>query len=269
MKKLLLILLELFIFMNPSVTSAQSRIIEFEAPKMKVFLPPAGMSNGKAVVVCPGGGYTHLAPDHEGYQWAPLFNNLGFAYAVVEYRLPDGNKNIPMDDVKRCFGILADNAAEWNIDADKIGIMGFSAGGHLASSIATHPVDGCRPAFQILFYPVISLDAAITHGGTRRGFLGDNPDMADVEEWSSDKKVNASTPPAILILCSDDKVVKPINGIKYYNALVENNVPAAMFVYPFGGHGWGYQSGFRQHEQMVQELTAWLKNIDYRPGSGK
>lgn len=240
---------------------AQSKVVEFESPKMKVFLPPKNTENGKTIVACPGGGYTHLAQNHEGYYWAPYFNNLGYTYAVVEYDFPNGDKNIPMNDVRKAFVILKDSAENWNIKPDKIGIMGSSAGGHLASTLATHPSEECNPAFQILFYPVISLDKEVTHSGTRKGFLGENPTEEEVVEWSSDKKVTSTTSPVFMALCSDDKVVKPINSILYYNSLVENQVPVAMFIYPEGGHGWGYRTKFKQREQMLQELTAWLKNL--------
>lgn len=240
---------------------AQSRVVEFDSPKMKVFLPPKDMGNGFAVVACPGGGYSHLAQNHEGYYWAPFFNNLGFAYAVVEYNLPGGDKNIPLNDIRKAFVIMKDSAENWGINPDKIGIMGSSAGGHLASAVATHPTEDASPAFQILFYPVISLDNELTHAGTRKGFLGDNPSAEEVLEWSSDKNVTASTPPAFMALSSDDKAVKPINSILYYNALVDNDVPAAMFIYPEGGHGWGYRTNFKQRDQMLRELTSWLNYL--------
>ena len=253
----------LIIAMTPgTVIFGQSKVVEFDSPKMKVFLPPKTTENGMAVVACPGGGYSHLAQNHEGYFWAPFFNNLGFAYAVVEYSLPKGNKQIPMNDIKEAFKILKDSAENWNIKTDKIGIMGSSAGGHLASTMATHPDEECRPAFQILFYPVISLEEDLTHKGTRKEFLGENPSEKEVREWSNNNNVTASTPPAFIALSSDDKAVNPINSTLYYNALVENSVPAALFIYPEGGHGWGYRSSFKYRDQMLQELTAWLKNLN-------
>lgn len=259
MQQIRLILLT-FLLSCTMAVFGQSRVIKFENPKVTVFLPPAGMENGKAVVACPGGGYTHLAQNHEGFYWAPFFNNLGYAFAVVEYRFPEGDRSKPIEDVEFAFKTLADNAEAWKINPDKIGIMGSSAGGHLASAIATHPTEVMKPAFQILFYPVISLESEITHGGTRRGFLGENPSQELVEEWSPDKRVTADIPPAFIALCSDDKVVKPINSILYYNALVENEVPVAMMIYPSGGHGWGYRTKFKQHDLMLSELTDWLKN---------
>lgn len=144
----------------------QGRIMEFDSPKLTVFLPNRHVATGKAVVVCPGGGYTHLAKDHEGFDWAPLFNNLGMACAVLQYKLPAGDNTIPMADVDAAFKLLADSASVWGINPESIGIMGSSAGGHLASTAATHTSPNCKPAFQILFYPVISMQDEITHMGS-------------------------------------------------------------------------------------------------------
>lgn len=240
---------------------AQGRIIEFDTPKLKVFLPPAGLGNGSTVVACPGGGYTGLAIGHEGYHWAPFFNNLGYALAVLEYKMPAGNREIPMTDVREAFKIIGDSASAWGLDRERIGIMGSSAGGHLASTIATHPTDGCKPAFQILFYPVISLDNAITHKGTRKGFLGENPSDALVGQWSAQNNVTSATAPAFIVLSGDDKVVPPDNSLLYYAALQHAGVPAAMHIYPTGGHGWGFRDRFAYHDIMLADLTDWLGRL--------
>ena len=241
--------------------AAQSRVIEISSPKMTVFLPPKGLESGKAVVALPGGGYSHLAVDHEGRHWAPFFNEAGVAYAVLEYSMPNGERNRPMGDVDAAFKVMADSAANWGFKADNIGIMGSSAGGHLAATMATHPTDNCKPAFQILFYPVVSLDPSITHKGTRKGFLGDNPAEEVEKNYSSELQVKPETPRAIMLLSSDDKTVPPANSIRYYTALIDNNVPATMMVYPTGGHGWGYRDSFRYHDQVLGELRAWLKSF--------
>lgn len=241
--------------------SAGDRVIEFETPRLKVFLPSGDTANGKAVVACPGGGYTHLAVNHEGYDWTPYFNNLGVTYAVLEYNFPDGNRDIPLKEVEAAFKIMTDSATVWNINPEKIGIMGSSAGGHLASSVSTHATAGSKPAFQILFYPVISLDGSITHGGTRKGFLGESPEPELVEEWSNQNKVDAGTPRAFIALSSDDTVVNPENSILYYSALQKAGVPVSMFIWPTGGHGWGYHTRFEYHDNMLDELAAWLKSF--------
>ncbi len=261
MKKFFILLSVVVMAMTGVRSVAQSRVVEFDNPRMKVFLPPKGMENGKAVVACPGGGYSHLAMDHEGYQWAPFFNDLGFAYAVVAYTMPKGDPSIPRNDLDKCFKIIADSASVWKIRPDSIGIMGSSAGGHLASAMSTHPTANCRPAFQILFYPVISFDAAITHKGSREGFIGPDPSEALVEEWSSDRAVTPQTPPAFITLCSDDKVVVPDNSLRYYKALTDAGVPATMIIYPTGRHGFGSRPAFKYHGLMTAELARWLKDL--------
>ncbi len=239
---------------------SQPRVVVLENPKMTVFLP--SVANGSAVIACPGGGYSHLARGHEGFDWAHFFNNLGFVYAVVEYSMPNGDRELPLGDVRSAYKIMSDSAEAWGVNRDRIGIMGSSAGGHLASSVATHPTAGCRPAFQILFYPVISLDNSITHKGTRKGFLGENPDDQLVAQWSSHNNVDRGTPPAFIVLSGDDKAVSPQNSILYFNALTKAGVPATLHIYPTGGHGWGYRPTFKYHDVMLNELAEWLKNLN-------
>ncbi|MDE6525383.1 MAG: alpha/beta hydrolase, partial [Paramuribaculum sp.] len=144
-------------------TFAQGRVVEVQSPSMRVYVPskPSGM----ALVACPGGGYSKVAADHEGYDWAPFFNSLGVTYAVLDYTLPDGDRSRPINDVAEAFRVLVDNGEEWHVDISRTGIMGFSAGGHLAAAMANGAVPDCRPAFQILFYPVVSLMPEITHPG--------------------------------------------------------------------------------------------------------
>lgn len=238
---------------------AQCRVVTFDQPKMTVFLP--SQPSGKALVACPGGGYSGLAKMHEGYDWAPYFNDLGIAYAVLEYRLPGGDKSIPMADVDAAFKILADSAQAWHFDPAKIGVMGSSAGGHLASTMATHPTETCRPAYQVLFYPVISLDMAVTHKGTRRKFLGEEPTDEEVAQWSSDKVVTDATPPAFIAVCADDKTVPVANSLAYFDALSRHGVWSEMHIYPTGGHGWGYRTSFDRHNEMLVQLTKWLQNL--------
>lgn len=261
MKTRTIIALSLAAIASLSSAYAQTQTVEFQSPKLTVTLPPEGLRNGKAVLACPGGGYSMLARGHEGFDWAPFFNDLGFAYAVVEYRMPEGNREIPMEDVRNAYKILVDSASVWGISPDAIGIMGSSAGGHLASTIATHPTTDCQPAFQVLFYPVITLEKELTHKGTRNGFLGTDPDRELVEEFSSQNKVSPTTPPAFITLSTDDDIVPAENSIMYYSALLKAGVPAAMMIYPTGGHGWGYRSSFKHHNEMTEALKAWLNNL--------
>lgn len=233
-------------------------------PEMRVYLPDSAVATGKMVVACPGGGYSHLSLDNEGYNWASYFNSQGIAYAVLKYRMPRGNRDVPLSDAKQALRLVRKNAVKWHINPYDIGIMGFSAGGHLASSVATHTDADIRPAFQILFYPVISMNLSKTHKGSVKNFLGDGQeDKSLVREYSNDLQVQRHiTPPAIILLSNDDRAVPPVpNGIAYYSALQRNGVDASLHIYPDGGHGWGFRTSFPWHNQMLDELTAWLKRL--------
>ena len=220
---------------------------------------------GRAVVDCPGGGYSHLAMDHEGHQWAEYFNRQGIAFFVLKYRMPKGDRNIPLSDAYQAMRTVRDSAAVWHINKEDVGIMGFSAGGHLASSVSTHAEYDARPNFSILFYPVISMDERITHKGSCINFLGEerktNPQL--VKEWSNDKAVRRHlTPRAIILMSSDDEVVPPVtNGVAYYSAMRNEGNECTMHVYPTCGHGWGFSPGIPFHEQMLNDLTSWLNHF--------
>ena len=220
---------------------------------------------GRAVVDCPGGGYSHLAMDHEGHQWAEYFNKQGIAFFVLKYRMPKGDRNIPLSDAYQAMRTVRDSAAVWHINKEDVGIMGFSAGGHLASSVSTHAEYDARPDFSILFYPVISMDERITHQGSCVNFLGEerntNPQL--VKEWSNDKAVRCHlTPRAIILMSSDDEVVPPVtNGVAYYSAMRNEGNECTMHVYPTCGHGWGFSPGIPFHEQMLNDLTSWLNHF--------
>ena len=223
---------------------------------------------GRAVVDCPGGGYSHLAMDHEGHQWAEYFNKQGIAYFVLKYRMPKGDRNIPLSDAYQAMRTVRDSAEVWHINKNDVGIMGFSAGGHLASSVSTHADEAVRPNFSILFYPVISMDERITHKGSCVNFLGEErkTNAKLVEEWSNDKAVRPQvTPRVILLMSSDDKVVPPVtNGVAYYTAMNKAGIECTLHIYPSGGHGWGFRNtaqGFRYHTQMLDDLTTWLQHF--------
>lgn len=230
-------------------------------PNIRVFLPEKDKANGMAVLCCPGGGYTHLATDHEGYDWAPFFNDLGYAFIVLKYRMPHEVTEVPISDVKEAMRVVRENAEKWNISPDKVGIMGSSAGGHLATTIATHSELGKQPYFQILFYPVVTFSDLDTHMGSRNSLIGKKPSHEMISLYSNEKQVSANTPPAILLLSDDDKVVPPANSTEYYNALKRHGVKAALHIYPSGGHGWGCRTRFKYHKEMIADLTAWLKTI--------
>ena len=230
-------------------------------PSIRVFLPEAGKATGRAVVCCPGGGYSHLATDHEGYAWAPFFNERGIALIVLKYRMPHGHTDVPISDAKEALRVVRENAQKWNIDPKKVGIMGSSAGGHLASTVATHSDSLTAPAFQILFYPVVTFDYRYTHKGSRHGLIGEQATQEMVDLYSNEKQVTAQTPPAIMLLSDDDRVVPSPNSVNYYLALKQHGIKATMHIYPSGGHGWGSRENFQYHKEMMSDLSAWLETV--------
>ena len=235
-------------------------VTQGDTSRITVFLADKRSATGRAVVICPGGGYSHLAMAHEGYDWATFFNQMGITTIVLKYRMPHGNRQLPFQDAEDAIKTVRQHASEWNIKTDDIGIMGSSAGGHLASTTATHAQGDAAPNFQILFYPVVSMDPKVTHRGSHDNLLGKEPGQQLELEYSNATKVTASTPRAFIVLASDDRAVKPQNSAEYYQALCENNVPAAMHSYPTGGHGFGFRSSFLYHPQMLLELSAWLRS---------
>lgn len=231
-------------------------------PSIKVFLPKGSIATGRAVLAFPGGGYGHLALEHEGNEWAPFFNKLGIALVVVKYRMPFGNADVPYSDACKAMLIVKENAKKWNINPNDIGIMGSSAGGHLASTLATHAEFSIRPAFQILFYPVISMDKNITHGGSRRNLLGKDVTSEKINYYSNELHVKRYTPITYIALSDDDLEVNPLNAINYYVALKKEKQSASLYIYPSGGHGWGYDKKFfAYHQQQQKDLENWLKSF--------
>ena len=226
---------------------------------MRVFLP--AQCNGTAILALPGGGYSHLAVAHEGYDWADFFNQQGIAYIVLRYRMPEGDKLRPISDVQKALAYIRSRAVEWGINPKKVGIMGSSAGGHLASTIATHSDAKTAPAFQILFYPVISMDERKSHAGSCRNFLGSAPKQSVIDLYSNDKQVTSATPPALILLCYDDTVVPPDNGIRYSMNMVTKGANAILLSYPDGGHGWGFNKDFKHHDEMLLQIKAWLRTL--------
>ena len=238
----------------------------------KVNITPDGQANmvaylpenpsGRAVVDCPGGGYTHLATQHEGHDWATYFNKQGIAFFVLTYRMPGGDRSIPMGDAQNAIRMVRDSAAAWHINPEDVGIMGFSAGGHLASTVSTHSEYDCRPNFSILFYPVISMNERESHKGSCQNFLGKEgqKDEQLVKSFSNQNAVvRHLTPPAIIITANDDGVVPPVtNAIAYYSAMRRMGNDCALYVYPTGGHGFGFRSTWAYHDQMLNDLTTWL-----------
>lgn len=242
-------------------TSILPKIIEIEEPSLRVFLPAPHLATGRTIVVCPGGGYKVVAINKEGYDWAPYFNKQGIALVVLKYRMPQGNYTIPIKDAEAAMKIVRDSAEVWNLNPNDVGIMGFSAGGHLASTIATHAKPELRPNFQILFYPVITMDKTYTHLGSHDNFLGHNVSDELEMEYSNEKQVTEETPRAFIVYSDDDKIVDPSNGVNYYLALKKRNVPSVLHIYPSGGHGWGNREDFLYKNEMMQELSSWLRSF--------
>lgn len=226
-------------------------------PAITVYTPmnPSGMT----VLMCPGGGYSHQASAHEGHDMADWYNALGITYVVLKYRLPYGDHTIPLADAEQAMRVLRKHATELGVDPQKVGIAGASAGGHLASTLATHySSPETRPDFQILFYPVVSMDTLKTHMGSRKNLLGENPSDEIVKLYSNETQVTPDTPKAFIILSSDDGAVPPANSLDYYSALLANKVKASLHAYPVGGHGWGFRDKFPYKRQWTEELEKWL-----------
>jgi len=246
-------------------------------PELDFFPAKAENNTGTAVIICPGGGYMKLSYTHEGKEIAEWFNSFGINAFVLKSRLPSDkimtHKSVgPLQDAQEAMRIVRRNANIWNIDAHKIGIMGFSAGGHLAASLSTHYADSiypsdktsARPDFSILIYPVISMDTTITHKGSRTNLLGKNPTDKLVEFFSNEKNINTETPPAFLAHAMNDKAVPVQNSINYALALNEKNIPVELHIYEKGGHGFGISNPNSTESSWTKACKFWLetKNND-------
>ena len=250
---------------------------KWDKPNVTVYLAAKEKANGAAVVVCPGGGYGALAMDHEGKQVAEYYNSLGVHAFVLQYRIANKDRpgpvgKAPLYDAQRAIRLVRSKAKEYGIDPARIGLMGFSAGGHLASTAGTHfdngaenrkdPIErvSCRPDWLVLGYPVISMEDGVTHGGSKRNLFGANPTPEQVLEFSNDKQVTDKTPPTFLFHTHEDTTVLPENSIRFYLALKKAKVPAELHLYEKGRHGVGInpKTG-TPTDQWKDRLTEWLK----------
>lgn len=213
-----------------------------------------------AVVLCPGGGYGYLEKWSEGYMWFPFFYRHGYTVAMLEYRMPNHDPKIPMIDGAEAVILMRKRAKEWNFNENNVGIMGLSAGGHLASSLMVNDRASVRPDFGILFYPVISMQKKLTHKGTHDHLLGENVSEQLENRYSNELHISDQTPPVYIALSSDDQKVDPQNSILFYDGMRAKNRPVILHVYPSGGHGWGYKPYFPYHRQMLDDLKDWLNN---------
>jgi acetyl esterase/lipase len=242
-------------------------------PTLTIYQPEN--PNGQAVVVCPGGGYIKTVFDKEGTQVAQRLIEEGITVFVLKYRIPQDETNVdkslaPLQDAQQAIRYLRQQAEKYKLNPDKIGIMGFSAGGHLASSVATHfhkmadpnelDTTSVRPSFAILIYPVISFTDKLTHSGSREHLIGENPHEADILKWSNELQVSSDTPPSFLVHAADDQVVPVGNSLAYYSACVEHGVAAEMHLYPHGGHGFGLHNQTTEGA-WIELFKNWLKSL--------
>jgi len=247
------------------------RISNVSIPTLSIYKPEKSLDKGTAVIICPGGGYKILAASHEGADVARELNKWGITAFVLKYRIPNDtimpDKSIgPLQDAQRAIQMVRERSAEWNIDPQKIGIMGFSAGGHLAASASTRFGEtliinskntSLRPDFSILIYPVISFMDGITHRGSRENLLGKNPDNRVFEKYSNELAAGPNTPPAFLVHAGDDGAVPVKNSIVYYEALLKYKIYSSIFIYPKGGHGFGMKNK-TSAVQWINLLKDWM-----------
>lgn len=257
------------------------RVFEVSEPTLTVYKPKIQDKRGISIVICPGGGYHILSIDKEGREIAHSLNEMGITAFVLKYRIPSNNKNVdksvaPLMDAQRAVQLVREQAKRWGIDKNKIGIMGFSAGGHLAAAASTQYINvliantlqtSLRPDFSVLAYPVISFDEKLTHKGSRDNLLQDaslknNKFYTSTEQavtyFSAEKNITSQTPPAFIFHSQDDNVVNVANSLHYYQQLIENKVPGnQLIIYPSGGHGYGLNLPGK-NEKWIERLKNWL-----------
>jgi acetyl esterase/lipase len=261
-------------------TTDAVRISYVQKPDISVYLPSKGNATGQAVVICPGGGYRILAYDKEGTDIAKWLNSKGIAAIVLKYRLPLSKSNIvnhksPLLDAQQAIRLTRYHANEWNIKKDKIGIMGFSAGGHLAATAGTHfdagdasasdPVESMssRPDFMVLVYPVITFSNSFIHKGSRNALLGENPDSTLIKHYSNELQVKDNTPSTFIVHAGDDKSVPVENSLLFYHALKDKGIPAEFHIYPEGGHGFSLAIGKGYLETWPDRCIDWLRSLNH------
>jgi acetyl esterase/lipase len=259
-----------------TVTNGEiSRFEKVTDPVLYVFLPPSEKATGSAVLICPGGGYGGLAFSHEGFAIAKWLNDNGIAGIIMKYRLPSDlimkDKSVgPLQDAQEAMRIIRRHTSEWKINPRKIGVIGFSAGGHLASTLSTHYAEkvyeatdttSARPDFSLLIYPVISFDVSFTHSGTRKNLIGDNPSEEAVRHFSNELQITDKTPPAFLVHSADDKVVPIQNSIVYFEGLQNYSIPSELHIFQKGGHGYGLSPEKGTQSAWPGLCIRWLKEL--------
>lgn len=264
---------------KPSANKEKSEIVpsgiqiisKVSIPTLTVYIPKKEKANGTAVIICPGGGYAVLAASHEGSDLAKALNDWGITAFVLKYRIPDDSTMIkkeigPLQDAQRAIQIVRENAAKWNLKSNQIGIMGSSAGGHLAASAGTHYSTSVienkrntslRPDFMVLLYPVISFTDSLGHLGSRDNLIGKNPSQEKIKWYSNELQINAETPPAFFVHALNDDAVKVMNSIVFYEALQKRSIPTEMYLYEKGGHGFGMNNP-TSSEKWMDWLKIWM-----------
>lgn len=256
---------------TPNASPGIGIVAHVTHPTLQIFLPKVPNAAASSIIICPGGGYSVLAIDHEGIDVAKKLNSMGIAAFVLKYRIPDSScmnhrEDVPLMDAQQALKIVRENASKWKIDSAKIGVMGFSAGGHLASSLATHfneqlinnPKNtSLRPDFVVLLYPVISFRDSIAHKGSRQNLIGTNPSQDLFHRFSNEEQVTSKTPPAFLVHAVDDDAVPVANSISFAEALAKNKVPVEVHLYQSGGHGFGLNNKTTK-DVWIERLKNWL-----------
>ncbi len=237
------------------------RLVNVTETVMYIYHADKAKATGQAVVICPGGGYAKLSMDQEGYLMAQWLAKNGITAVVLQYRLPNGHREVPLEDAVEAIRIVRKKAKKWGVDPSKVGIMGFSAGGHLAASASNKPAVEDRPNFSILFYPVLTANDYTTHRGSFRNLLGKKHTEAEADEWAMDKLVSENTPPTILLLSDNDTTVPAAGAAMYYAQLRYFGVKSAMYVFPEGGHGWGIFDRFSYKKEWQHLLLRWLSEL--------
>lgn len=255
------------------------RISNVQNPSIEAFLAPKNIATDIAVIICPGGGYGILAYEYEGVDFAKWLNSKGISAFVLKYRLPQSPSILtpykaPLQDIQRAIKIVRSNAKEWQINKNKIGVLGFSAGGHLASTAGTHfeyesyiktdSIDtlSAKPNFMALIYPVISMQDSITHKGSKKNLLGNNPLKELIDFYSNELQVTVNTPPTFILHANNDKAVPVKNSLLFYEALQKNNILTEMHLFPIGGHGFAFAKDKKQLALWPELFYNWLIHLD-------
>ncbi len=246
---------------EPERVDKYGQIYNITQPRLDVYLPSSplhgGTEGGYLLLALPGGAYEYVSADNEGHRAAQWFNAQGIAVAVLKYRQPNGHSDIPLTDARAALRFIREHAAEWGIS--QVGVIGFSAGGHLAASLLCYPEAEYSVDFGVLVYPVLSMEDGVTHAKTKRLLLGENPTNEQVAHWTLKNAVTAGMPRTMIIACQDDRAVPIRNSLEFYQSLTDHKVPTEMIIFPKGGHGWGFTRSFPMRDVMENALMRWIR----------